>query len=385
MQLSCCCEWSEIFSCHSLAMSDLCALCHELFSRPKDKYLIQGRSKENLPFELESLPFTVDLTSSKHLCRRCVNVLKKRRNLIQQVCDIEKSLKTRHTGVSNTVDSNGHGNSSTNACERKRLNTETLPLSVSHSATAINNDLPSSAPVFSQSTPKKDPSQSSSQSIRTSVLSVPLSPILPSKKLENTEVYIAVKWPSKTAERKLPCDLESLGKMLLRGTYKQIAHAAWKNSSLKRELVLLFMKDIDKECSALCSKISPSCLRSPTKEKLLEFSIAKLCKELRDRAPLTFSMLLAASVNKRSKSRFRSVTPREDFWSPAVGMAAAVCLKNRSKFMNLLQLQISMFTYHSSWLVCIMFDVLHKFKRLYPCIPPTQGPCGDLINCLHNI
>ena len=90
MQISCCCEWSEIFSCDSLALSDLCTLCHELFSRPKDKYLIQGRSKENLRFELESLPFTVDLTSSKHLCCHCVNVLKKRRSLIQQG-DIEKS------------------------------------------------------------------------------------------------------------------------------------------------------------------------------------------------------------------------------------------------------------------------------------------------------
>ena len=37
---------------HSLAMSNLCGLCRELFSRPKDKYLIQGRSKENLLFEL---------------------------------------------------------------------------------------------------------------------------------------------------------------------------------------------------------------------------------------------------------------------------------------------------------------------------------------------
>ena len=38
-------------------MSERCVLCNELFSRPKDKYLIQGRSKENLLFELESLPF----------------------------------------------------------------------------------------------------------------------------------------------------------------------------------------------------------------------------------------------------------------------------------------------------------------------------------------
>lgn len=41
------------------------------------------------------------------------------------------------------------------------------------------------------------------------------------------DVSIKVKWPSKDTERKLPEGLESLGKMLARGTYKQIAHAAW--------------------------------------------------------------------------------------------------------------------------------------------------------------
>ncbi len=185
---------------------------------------------------------------------------------------------------------------------------------------------------------KKNPSQSSTQSIRSSTVPIALSPILPSKKPEDTEVFITAKWPSKTAEQKLPSDLESLGKMLLCGTYKQIAHAAWKNLLLKRELLLIVIKDIDKECSALCSKKIPSCLRSPTKERLLDFSMAKLCKESHKRAPVTFSMLMAASVNKRSKSRFQTVT-QVDVWS------AAVCLKNRSKFMNLLELQISMFTY----------------------------------------
>ena len=43
---------------------------------------------------------------------------------------------------------------------------------------------------------------------------------------EPKSVDVRVKWPSKDAERKLPEDLESLGKMLVRGTYKQIALAA---------------------------------------------------------------------------------------------------------------------------------------------------------------
>ena len=75
------------------------------------------------------------------------------------------------------------------------------------------------------------------------------------------DVSIKVKWPSKDAERKLPEDLESLGKMLARGTYKQIANAAWQNKSLKKELTELVQKDIEKECSHLCSKKDPSCLR----------------------------------------------------------------------------------------------------------------------------
>jgi hypothetical protein len=92
-------------------MSKRCVLCNELFSRPKDKYLIQGRSKENLLFELESLPFTVDLSSSKHLCRRCVNVLKKRRSLILQVREIENGLKAKYPDASSTTDAIDNGDS----------------------------------------------------------------------------------------------------------------------------------------------------------------------------------------------------------------------------------------------------------------------------------
>ena len=51
-----------------------------------------------------------------------------------------------------------------------------------------------------------------------------------------TDVFVRVNWPSKQVERKLPEDFESLGKMLVRGTYKQIAIAAWKNLKLRKDL-----------------------------------------------------------------------------------------------------------------------------------------------------
>ncbi len=82
-----------------------------------------------------------------------------------------------------------------------------------------------------------------------------------SRQWDHVDVCVKIKWPSKDRERKLPEDLESLGKMLARGTYKQIATAAWKNPSIKKELTELMARDIDKECNKLCSKKNPSCLR----------------------------------------------------------------------------------------------------------------------------
>ena len=41
-------------------------------------------------------------------------------------------------------------------------------------------------------------------------------------------------------------------KMLIRGTYKQIASAAWQSPILKKELQLLVLKDFDQKCTAMC-------------------------------------------------------------------------------------------------------------------------------------
>ena len=47
----------------------------------------------------------------------------------------------------------------------------------------------------------------------------PVSPIQPRKETQYSAVSVRVEWPSKTYEKKLSSDLESLGKMLVRGTY----------------------------------------------------------------------------------------------------------------------------------------------------------------------
>ena len=98
-------------------------------------------------------------------------------------------------------------------------------------------------------------------------------------------------------------------------------------------------------------------LRSPSKDNILKISIEGFNRELKERAPLTFSMLVATSVNKvfgKAKAKNNEINV-DCFWFPAVGMAAAVCLRNRSKFMNAMQLLITIFNYHSGWQVIILY------------------------------
>ena len=97
MYISCCIRKSKRSNqIKFFVMPEECLICKDAFKRTKDKYLIQGRSKENLQFELGSLPFAISFNSSKYLCRSCVNVLKRRRGLIEHIHETEACSKSSH-------------------------------------------------------------------------------------------------------------------------------------------------------------------------------------------------------------------------------------------------------------------------------------------------
>jgi hypothetical protein len=118
--------------------------------------------------------------------------------------------------------------------------------------------------------------------------------------------------------------------MLVHGTYKQIANAAWNNLNLRKQLQILAVKHVDNECHSLCSKKKPSCLCSPNKNQLLEFSFEKLEKELEQRAPFTHAILRTSCVNNRNWNKSSE-------WVPSLGMVAAVIVRNKSLQLNAVQ------------------------------------------------
>lgn len=332
----------------------ICTICHQSIFTAAQRYLIDSRKGQlNVRELLSNLPFSVTICSA-HVCKTCLQKLKKRQALKDQEAKILEEIKmlTSLCGHGGQVELLGSSQSKSDCVVD--VGPKRFRADISNSLNLISpirgGSVQSTTPVSNaplHSTPRK---QSLSRYQQTEFTDRPQHPTGSS----SIPVSVRVQWPSKIRERCLNEDLERLGKMLVRGTYKQIARASWQNPKLRKELQVLVLKDVDKECHALCSRKRPSCLRSPSKEQLKNFSFDKLNTEMKNRAPFLRAILHTACVNNRNASR-----PKE--WMPTICMAAAVLLRNRSSRLNAVQLLLSIFLYHSSWTVskCMCTVVIH--------------------------
>ena len=138
---------------------------------------------------------------------------------------------------------------------------------------------------------------------------------------------------------------EPLGKALLRGTWKDMASAAFKIKELKAELLKFALKEIQIEACLLVSSKHPSVLRSVDVKNMAELSLENICQELRKRAPLIFSVMWSIALSKHS-------VKQQMEWLPSVAAAASILLKERSRFMNGFQLILTIIIKHTGYQVC---------------------------------
>jgi hypothetical protein len=105
-----------------------------------------------------------------------------------------------------------------------------------------------------------------------------------------------VSWPSQTRRRNLIGELHPLGKALVRGTFSQIANAAYKCKHIRKELVYCVLQDLRKEMVNLCSRKNPSKCRSCSPNYVRNLTVEDICLEWSTRAPIFYSFLMAAGV-----------------------------------------------------------------------------------------
>ena len=121
----------------------------------------------------------------------------------------------------------------------------------------------------------------------------------------------------------------------------------WRHLELRQNILQCIAKELDKECSGLCSIKQPSCLRETSKQQMLNFSFEEMDRELQGRAPLLRMVLRAASLRQSKKME------SDLFLLPETCMAASICLKNRSPHMTALQLLVTIILQHSGMMVSI--------------------------------
>ena len=211
-----------------------CDICYHETSK-KERYLRNGRGKFNVQAELESLPFRV-LHTSPFVCRSCHGKLTKRRSLLSQLGNLELSFEELHSiGKQSELKRSGSEECVVTPNKLRRDSPFTTPAT----SPTPPRDSSSILPRWCVSPIHLRPNDPRSRRVPSTSAVVHEAPPTPTPvpaiaKAEPAKVSVRVQWPSKDTERKLPDDLESLGKMLVRGTYKQIANATCKNPHIRK-------------------------------------------------------------------------------------------------------------------------------------------------------
>ena len=135
-----------------------------------------------------------------------------------------------------------------------------------------------------------------------------------------TSVDVTIKYPSKTVNRTLAKDYETIAKALTFGPPQRLAKAVLKCKLLSKHVNLLSE-------SGLCSRKTPSLLRKCGKEDLENFKFQSLCDEWRERSPLFFSFLMTCCISGHSRDQAVK-------WLPSAVVAGSVLLKQRNQEMN---------------------------------------------------
>ena len=294
----------------------------------------------------ETAKIDLDIYSDKcgptsFLCRNCVNKLKRLDEANKSVSELNKYFRNLFNGRELTQNNEPKRRLHDTSFEVTEITRKSLkfdeqddPLLDSDSASGIEQKdvtLIVTQPFIPTATVQ--PGQAS-QALTSNIDLCPIFMSTPkkaqvNKKTDESRVTISVKYPSKVKNKNIVGDFAKIVKAILHQNPTGIANVVVKSKQLREKVVDRLLRLIKTEIDDLCSVKNPSILRGTTKEKLLEFSLEKVCDEWAERAPMFHSFLRACC----SKSRG---TAKDLEWSPAMAVAGSVLLKQRNKHMNAL-------------------------------------------------
>lgn len=309
--------------------SFICIFCYKSLEKPNERNLVEGRGIFKAVTEINDLPFVIVLSSSPYICKHCLNLLKKRNALRSKLRELDSDLEKQYLFVTE----------SRRRPSNFEITSSAPPLKIRLVTFPNGGDADGDGSTFQQMRSGEEEATTSAERLSVD------EPCKPSS--SETKVSVEVAWPSQTRRRELGPALQSLGKMLLRGTFQQIASAAWKCKDLRPHLVAEVLKTLNDECTSLCTRKSPSLLRQTKRDDIVKFSFIDFNSELERKCPLFHAALKTACL-KRSTTEKAETMEMKKKWLQPLCMAAAICAKTRSSHMTALQLIISIILQHCS-------------------------------------
>ena len=142
------------------------------------------------------------------------------------------------------------------------------------------------------------------------------------------------------AEKGLNNYLGKIGKALSRGgsNLKSLAKTVLSHNKLRETIEEQLCNELSEQAKTLCSSKTPSILRTPEKETLKKFSWELIGKELKEKAPLLYQVLLSVAVPNTSRATDKKTTQR----LPGVCLAVGVLLKVREPSMSFIPYMMSL-------------------------------------------
>ena len=178
----------------------------------------------------------------------------------------------------------------------------------------------------------------------------------PNSKAVNTSVSVCIKNPSKTVNKTVQLDYESITKALVFGSPQRIAKAVIKCKLLKKSVIESVLSLVSSEVNGLCSRSNPSILRKCDRENIANFNLQSLLQEWKARAPVFYSFLLTCSNCKLMKTCS---------FLPSVALAGSVLLKQRNSQMNAMASAIGVLIKTASVEVNIICYMYHSFIHFF--------------------
>ena len=95
-------------------------------------------------------------------------------------------------------------------------------------------------------------------------------------------VTVTINWPSSERSKQIPEDLHRVCKKLVGRRYDNLAAAVWKHDELRKHIIKLFLKELNRECEKICQIKEPSILRKTRKGDMLNSLMMNLKKKWRN-------------------------------------------------------------------------------------------------------